>query len=36
LSAGGAGKASMNGYMGKLLRVDLTTGRLSDEPLNAN
>ena len=24
----------MNGYMGKILRVDLTTGELRDEPLN--
>ena len=24
----------MNGYLGKILRVDLTTGRLWDEPLN--
>lgn len=26
----------MNGYMGKLLRVDLSQGKLSDEPLNEN
>ena len=25
----------MPGYMGKLLRVDLTSGRMWDEPLNA-
>ncbi len=25
----------MNGYLGKLLRVDLTSGELGDEPLNA-
>ena len=24
----------MNGYMGKILRVDLSTGELHDEPLN--